>query len=201
MPIEISSVARNMLVEEIFVQADLTLAAHARVRELTLDLENKDNRLVWGGIQSLLSHAAMISKILLPDTSNNKHVRSERSRKLKEILNVKDRSLLLSRTVRNNVEHLDERLDAWIEQGTNRLLEATFENRADYDFLNKNGRRWFVKRVYLVAEDVFLSEGRKGSGIDEICIADLIFEIRQVRKQAQDFLDIDASVVRLPSTS
>ena len=49
MPIEISSVARNILVEEILIQADLTLAAHARVRELTLDLENKDNRLVWGG--------------------------------------------------------------------------------------------------------------------------------------------------------
>ena len=149
----------------------------------------------------MLSHAAMISKILLPDTSNNKHVRIERSRKIKETLNVKDQSVLLSRTVRNNVEHLDERLDAWIEQGTNRLLEHTFENRSGYDFLNKNGGRWFVKRVYLVAEDVFLSEGQKGSGVDEICIADLIVEIRQVRKQAQDFLDIDTSVVRLPSTS
>ena len=201
MTIEISSVARNILVEEILIQADLTLAAHARVRKLTLDLETKDNRLVWGGIQSLLNHAAMISKILLPDTSNNKYVRYERSRKLKETLNVKDQSLLLRRTVRNNVEHLDDRLDAWIEQGSTRLLEATFENRSGYDFLNKNGRRWFVKRVYLVAEDVFLTEGQKGSGIDEICIADLIVEIRQVRKQAQDCLDRDGSVVRLPSTS
>jgi hypothetical protein len=197
MPIQISAVHRNILVEEVLVQANLALGAYGELRRLVTNPETRQRRDCWAHMQSLLAHTAMISKFMNPP--NNSAVSRARAKTLRDAFGVEDRSPIFSRSARNNVEHLDERIDKWISTGPERVLEMAFDNREGYDFLNRpeagEQRRWFVKRVYLVAEDVFMSEGREG--IEDIDLAALSTELRRIRETAQDFLARDEAVVRL----
>lgn len=197
MPVQISPVQRNILIEEVLVQANLALEAYSRLRGLVANLETRQRRECWAHVHSLLAHTAMISKFMKP--VSNSEVSQARAKTLKNTLNVDDASPIFSRNARNNTEHLDERIDAWINTGPERVLETVFDNRDAFDFLYRHDtvdpRRWFVKRVYLIAEGIFMSEGK--AGVEEVNIEALRFEIFQIQKAAQEFLAEDTVVVRL----
>ena len=118
---------------------------------------------------------------------------------LKTTLDVNEGSQIFSRSARNNVEHLDERIDNWITAGPERLLEMVFDNRKRYEFLYRpevgEQCRWFLRRVYLVEEDVFISQGREG--VEEIDLAALTAELCRIKHAAHDFLACDEAVNRL----
>ena len=196
MPIEVSPVHRNLLVEEVLVQTNLAVEAYNRLRETVANAETRQQREVWAFVQSALSHTAMISKYMKP--SNNSPLSTARADELKALLLVGEASPVFSRNARNNVEHLDERLDLWIEAGDQRMLECVFVSREEYDFLNRpeaRERRYFIKRVYLIDEDTFMSEGR--NGLEEIDLAELMAEVRRIKQVAERFLAEDNAVVRV----
>lgn len=193
---EVSKSHLNLLVEEVLVQTNLFLQAYTRLRETVANEETRQRREVWAFVQSALSHAAMISKYLRP--SKVSALSEARAEALKKLLEVAEESPVFSRNARNNVEHLDERLDLWIEKGGERMLECVFDSRGSYDYLNPTEagkRRWFTKRVYLIDEDTFMSEGR--CGLEEIQLAKLMVEILRMQQVAERFLLEDTAIVRI----
>jgi hypothetical protein len=75
----------------------------------------------WLMIQTFLSAVANVSKLLGPDTARRKseHAeltewRSERKRRLRQLLQITTNSPVLQRSVRNICEHFDEHLDKWV---------------------------------------------------------------------------------------
>lgn len=196
MPFTISSTHKNLLVEEVLVQANLAITAHNRLRQTVATLETRQRREVWTFIQSTLSHAAMISKFMKP--SSRSTVSEARARELKTLLNVDDTSPVFNRNARNNVEHFDERLDRWLEADQQHILECVFQSRNELDFLNKsdlNNKRRFVKRVYLIDEDTFISEGRHGP--EDIRLNEIMGEVVRINQNAKNFLKIDNTVTRI----
>lgn len=138
----------------------------------------------------------MISKFMKPPSKSQ--LSAERASSLKELLKVEEDSPVFSRNARNNVEHLDERIDLWIETGGTKMLECVFDSRQNYDFLNRpssDQRSWFTKRVYLIADDTFLSAGR--SGVEEINMKLLMDEVRRIKQVAECFLKEDSTITRL----
>lgn len=190
---QIHAVQKHVLVEEVAIQANLALGAYHALRMLAEDHETRKRRALWAHVQSLLAHTAMISKFMKPSTSTE--IASIRANTLKAILDLGDGSPIFCRSARNNVEHLDERIDIWLASEKD-ILESVFENRGDYDYINKpeNGeeRRWFVRRVYLINEDVFISEGKHD--VEEVDLAALATELRRIRDTADAYLDSDEAI-------
>jgi hypothetical protein len=75
---------------------------------------SENNNLVFSSIHPLLSHCAVISKLLKAD-SNGITIGS--------ILKIKDDSIIHKRKYRNNMEHYDQELKKWIkEKGINAAI-------------------------------------------------------------------------------
>lgn len=72
-------------------------------------LEREDSDDVWLSLHTLLSAAAIVSKILWPTRDGD----PQRGQELRRMLDVSEESSLRSRAVRNSLEHVDERLEAW----------------------------------------------------------------------------------------
>ena len=196
MSIEISPAHRNLLVEEVLVQAHLAIEAYIRLRITVANAETRQRREVWAFIQSALSHTAMISKYM--DPPKKSQLSKARAKALKDLLVVDETSPVLSRNARNNVEHLDERLDLWMGAGEKPIIENVFDSRKDYDYLNPpeaGERRKFTKRVYLIDEDTFMSQGQEG--LEEIDLAELMTEITRIQRVAESFLAEDNTIVRI----
>jgi hypothetical protein len=138
----------------------------------------------------------MISKYMNPNS--NSALSKARASVLKASLEVVEASPIFSRNARNNVEHLDERIDLWIETGPERMLESVFVSRENYEFLNRSEeelRGWFIKRVYLIDEDTFISQGK--NGLEEIDLAALMNEVRRIEQTAVHVLSEDSTVTRV----
>ena len=116
------------------VQAHLAIEAYIRLHETVANAATRQRREVWAYVQSALSHAAMISKYM--DPPKKSPLSKARAKALKEVLVVDETSPVFSRNARNNVEHLDERLDLWMGAGEKPFLEYVFDSRKDYDYLN-----------------------------------------------------------------
>jgi len=179
-----------VLIEEVLIQAALALEAHDKFKRGVANCEARQSHKNWMHMQSTLTHTAMISKMLSPPRKSD--VANLRSQYLMRTLNVDVSSILLDRTARNNVEHLDERLDRWISVGPKRIMQQVFEDRSEYDHLMSSKtdgtRRWFVRRAYILDEDCFLSECRDGN-IDKVNFTQLRDELTRIRCLAETFLN------------
>jgi hypothetical protein len=78
------------------------------------------------------------------------------------------------------------------------MLESVFVSRENYEFLNRSQeelRGWFIKRVYLIDEDTFISQGK--NGLEEIDLAALVNEVRRIEQTAVRVLSEDSTVTRV----
>jgi len=66
--------------------------------------------LVFSSIHSFLSHAAMVSKMLLAKSEETN------SKSIGDILGIPETSFIHNRKFRNHLEHYDERLKKWIKK-------------------------------------------------------------------------------------
>ena len=73
---------------------------------------------MFRAIHSLLTRASNASKILWPAIKSGK----SRGRHLREILGIDEQHPLRGRTLRNHLEHFDERLDKWAKKGGSRQI-------------------------------------------------------------------------------
>lgn len=104
--------ARTFYVAELVRQSAYALLALNRAVEMAeAGLEPEP----WPQVQAFLGAAANVSKILWPVRVNDTNLRSRwrkfRGEKLRSELEIADSSALRDRTIRNVVEHYDERLD------------------------------------------------------------------------------------------
>lgn len=78
------------------------------------DGRNTPNSEVFRALHSFLTHTANISRLLFP-TGQKGDVAQERGIHLREVLDVDDNSPISDRSLRNHLEHYDERLDKWAQ--------------------------------------------------------------------------------------
>lgn len=147
------------------------------------DPETRQTRIVWFHLTGFLSHAAMISKYLSP--INPSGVKQARMNALRSKLSVDDSSDILPRNARDNVEHFDERIDNWVGQEGQTILEIVLDDRSGYQYLRADQKR--IKRVLLEKEMTFISENRDGSK-SELSLHPLAEEARRIADEAEKWV-------------
>ena len=78
--------------------------------------KRQDTVALWGGLQAFIGAQGCLSLLLWPDSRGLK----ERGRAMRALLSVGDDSPLRDRSARNDLYHLDERMDRWARQSRNR---------------------------------------------------------------------------------
>ena len=131
-----------------------------------------------------LSHFGMVSKLLYAPSSRRK-ISSDRARSLRTHLETDIHSALNDRNARNAVEHLDERMDNWLEASDKGILECVFEAKDKYDFLDKE--KWIVRRVYLIEKAVFITE--EDDGPREMPLQPIVDELWRLNNLCREKLD------------
>ena len=163
------------------------LAAEIDYKNLLQSLANQDTRqtrIVWSYLTSFLAHAAMISKYLSP--INPRGLTKERMVLLREKLHIEDDSDVLPRDARDNVEHFDERIDNWVGDNVDEILEIVLDGRHGYNYLQADASR--VKRILLQDEMIFISEKRDG-GKFELSLQPLFKEVKRIGNEAEAWID------------
>lgn len=148
------------------------------------DPETRQTRTVWFYLTGMLSHAAMISKYLSPIDARG--VKQARMSALRANLGVDDSSDILPRNARDNIEHFDERIDNWVGQDGNTILEIVLDDRSGYEFLSADQKR--IKRVLLEKEMIFISENRDGSKL-EVDINPIAEEALRISDEAEKWVE------------
>jgi hypothetical protein len=129
---------------------------------LLSEYQTRQSREVWYAISSFLAHTAIVSKLF--DPIGYDQTKIERGNALKAYLGIADDSPLLIRNARDNLEHIDERIDGWVKRGETKIVEMAFDDREGYNLiLSRNGA---VRRVIIISEMVFVSENRNGKRIE-----------------------------------
>jgi hypothetical protein len=179
-------------VDEILLHAQLAYSNYITFRNLVGDPHARQRREAWMFMQSFLSHLGMVSKLLFAPSARTAESRA-RAAELRVCLGVTVDSALNDRDARNAVEHLDERLDYWLSQEDKGILESVFESRTEFAFLDPN--RYVIRRVYLVEEDAFISQGPDGHR--EAPFGVLVEELSRVMQACQRQLGERDPYVRL----
>lgn len=110
-------------------------------------------------LQSFLSHFGMVSKLLFAPSARGS-ISKQRAIALQHHLDTDTTSALNGRDARNAIEHLDERLNNWLSVSDKGILESVFETRAELEYFSLS--RWSIRRVYIISEQVFLTQEAEG---------------------------------------
>jgi hypothetical protein len=154
-----------------------------QLRAALADPETRQTRIVWFHLTGFLSHAEMISKYLSP--INPSGVKQARMNALRSKLSVDDSLDILPRNARDNVEHFDERIDNWVGQEGQTILEIVLDDRSAYQYLRADQKR--LKRVLLEKEMIFISENRDGSKL-ELRLHPLAKETLRIADEAEKWV-------------
>jgi hypothetical protein len=106
----------SIYLDELISQAKSAISAVARMN-ITLTGQGRTDEF-FRDAQDLLQHAAAMSRILWPPAgkSGPKTTRAKnRGDHLRARLEINESHILKSRTLRDHLEHYDERLDDWAE--------------------------------------------------------------------------------------
>ena len=138
------------------------LVSYSQLLRLLSDGKERQSRNVWFVLLSFLTHAAMVSKLL--DPIRPEGAKEDRGTALRKHLEVEDGSAILSRAARDNLEHIDERIDRWTKRGLTSVLEMVFEDRAGFEFIAHEDAA--IRRVLIQDEMIFISEDRNGNRLE-----------------------------------
>ena len=141
------------------------IAAKLAFQALEMHLSNEQTKhslLVWSSISSFLAHTAAISKILFPPRNNGR----DRATELIEILQIPELTELRNRSGRDNVEHMDERIDNWAARDANHVISMVIPNREGYDYLCTPDKA--VRRVLIQEDLIYVSENSQGHRVETL---------------------------------
>lgn len=144
--------------DEIYLHSSSAIASYQHLQHLLGDSKTCQSRDIWFVLLSFLTHAAMVSKFLDPVGSDKD--KKERGEILRGYLGVPSDSPILPRDARNNLEHIDERIDRWAQRGDTKIMEMVFDDRAGFDYIYENGGA--IRRVLIAEEMIFISEDHEG---------------------------------------
>ena len=149
--------------DEIHMHASTALASYSHLLELVNDKRSRQSREVWFVLLTFLTHAAIVSKLLDPIGSGDN---KSRGKDLRAHLQVPDDSAILPRGARDNLEHIDERIDTWVRRGDIKILEIVLDNREGFEYLCEGDIA--IRRVLIRDEMVFISEDRNGHRLETL---------------------------------
>lgn len=154
-------------------------------------------------IQNIQTHAGMVSKLICPDSSRNKHsnfLKEYRSEMLinlldlKTVLDVKTneevKEILLSiRELRNHLEHFDERFDRWVFEENpleGRLIDLNLGNIRDLEKY-MNGIKYNLLRFYDIETTEFYIRDQK---FNQVCynIQQKLIPLQKIRDKVKSIL-------------
>jgi hypothetical protein len=107
---------------ELLIQSEYARTSVGRMNEM---LTEGNPAPFFREAQGFLSHAAAISRILWPPQVKGraKNTRAkDRGEHLRAVLGVSDNHPLRTRTLRDHLEHFDERLDQWSQETTHGVI-------------------------------------------------------------------------------
>ena len=148
----------HIYTEETYIHAQLALSNYQTFRNIVDNPDTRQHKEAWMYLQCFLSHFGMVSKLLFAPTGNRRA--KDRATELSAHLETSNVSALNNRDARNAVEHLDERMDNWLDADHKGILENIFEAEKDFAYLSPD--RWIVRRVFILAESLFVTEEREG---------------------------------------
>ena len=103
-----------------------------RLQEFTqpgkLEDRNTPSSEVFRALHSILTHAANVSRLLFPNRKRDEYAQ-QRGKKLRDVLGVDDDSPIADRSLRNHLEHYDERLDQWAQSSQYEMVPLVREVR------------------------------------------------------------------------
>jgi len=175
----------RIYLEEVSTAADMAMALRHNFLRLVANEEDRQRITGWLMLQAALMQYGMVSKFVFP-VGRASAVAIARADALRDELQIGDDSPLNNRDARNALEHFDERLDQCLERPDAGVVQMIFEDRAGYDYLNKD--RWVVRRAYIVDEDVFIMEGPRGAGATEMPLGGIFAELERLAEFAEDRL-------------
>jgi hypothetical protein len=148
----------HVYTEETLIHAQLALSNYQTFLNVLAGSETRQRREAWMFLQSFLSHFGMVSKLLYAPSGSRRA--ENRAKELRAYLGFDRSSALNDRNARNAIEHLDERIDNWLEVPDKGVIESVFKNREEYGYLPK--KNWFVRRAFIIEGSVFIVEERSG---------------------------------------
>ena len=162
---KLSPLAETVFIGEIVKQSNF---ADIAADKLVMQSES-DSDEIWGAIQSILVAAANVSKILW---SPNKKYKA-RGNYLRELLGIDDDNVLSNRTLRNHLEHYDERIEKWFDTNSS---AAYFDAKIDPFEKTAMSLPQFFHRTYnpITREITFRHES-----FDLAAILDALAKIRE----------------------
>ena len=95
------------------------------IKELNAAIASNGEVDPFGPAQSLVHHAAAVSRIFWPPGSRDKHARQRSQRRgevLRKAIGITQGHPVQNRALRDHFEHFDERLDDWAERSKNRNI-------------------------------------------------------------------------------
>lgn len=155
------------------------MSRQVRVDFITqFSLPGSDRRGLFWNLDHFINRAAMVSKMLWP-VSKATFAR-QRGETLRQALDVNDDSLLNSKTLRNHLEHFDERIDRWYEKSGYRIYADRNVGPRDMVIFPGNPNV-SIFRHYSPDEGIYSFHG------DEVSIPQMGDELRHILERARKF--------------
>lgn len=113
----------GIYIRELLVQCQYAADAIQRMNEILGERGNPSEFFREAG--DFLQHSSAVSRLLWPPGSmnrTNKKRAKKRGTHLRQALKIDDVHVLMTRTLRDHFEHIDERLDDWAETSQNKNI-------------------------------------------------------------------------------
>ena len=175
---------RYWYLDEMVTQSLAASISYSAMERRLGDPETRQTLLVWTNVSSFLGHAGIISKILYPPRQPGQ----DRAKELKEVLRLPALPYLEDRGGRDNIEHIDERIDNWAAKDGAGLVSMVFDNRAGFDYLCTPDKS--IRRALIADDLIYISENRLGDRV-ETPLRSLLAEIEIVRDRALEGIQAD----------
>ncbi|WP_407353486.1 hypothetical protein [Luteimonas sp. R10] len=175
---------RFWYLDELVTQSLSAVASHATLRRYLANPETKQTLFVWTNVSAFLGHVGIISKVLYPARQSSR----DRATEIKETLDLPELPNLAERAGRDNIEHIDERIDNWAAKDIGSLISMVFDDRAGYEYICTPDKA--VRRALIESELIYISENQHGERV-ETSLQPLLAEIEIVRDKASTGIQAD----------
>ncbi len=175
----------SIYLQEVKTQCNSVLFAleqfNKRIEEVTQPgrFEDRDtpSSEVFRALHSLLTHAANISRLLFPTRTSDRYAQ-RRGKRLRVLLGVRDDSPIADRSLRNHLEHYDERLDRWAQNNPGPSKSFATDNIHPKD-MGPNVPPDSALRAYLTDSREFYFMG------DAYEMVPLVREVRRILEEVE----------------
>jgi hypothetical protein len=148
-------------------------------RGLNDSIENRQTRQIFFYLRSIVSSCATISQFFWPIRINN--VTKRRSEKLRELFSIDDHSMLKDRQFRHHLIHVDERVDQWSTESSNRIMIRQNIGPRNAFGVNSTSAGDLLEH-YVLDEHIFIFRG------DEFLVQTIVSDVQKIHAKANEIV-------------